>query len=392
MMRVVIVALACVLASPASAGTLPWSVDVPASFREQAGASEPHITYASRMSQTVGVDSKIYTAGDVQLTRIMWRLKLAAPTRGALDQLDRHIVANDGATVTKQVSAVRLFKDEQMIVDAFDEIDKKRVYHRRLYAADRSGVVHVLWVICTGPANQIAACEQAQQTMRLALADPAPLPDGGYNDAPAQARLAWSFVLPTGYAEVPNVVDDVLTKLRGTHGMLYTDARMYKSPTHDVRLFAVTSTLLQMRIPTRREIEGMAGEFMAGTAKVMTKHISDSHGFVDDVFVMDEIDEVNGMRFHQRHLIGVGRPTALWIFGVVCAGDADKLGECEAAQQSMLLNVPNAVTPAVDPKPTVKKSRSLLSLIGSSAMAALVVGLAIWIAQSAQRGRRKRRR
>jgi hypothetical protein len=75
------------------------------------------------------------------------------------------------------VSDSRQWIGDQLVADAVDETDELRIHQRRLYSVDAHGIVHVLTVICAGPADRLAACEHAQQTMQLALPDQLALAD-----------------------------------------------------------------------------------------------------------------------------------------------------------------------------------------------------------------------
>lgn len=418
-------AILIVMCTAATAAAQPWSLKMPAGFAEKAGVSDPFVEHVRGMATTIGVDAKVFTKRDVQLTRMLWRFKLEPPTRSAIDRLDKELVAAS-PYAAQRISDTRVWYGEQMVVDVFEvtgpaeqsdapdadasaktgvepdlaRAHRTRVYHRRIYAADRSGVVHVFWTICTGPADQIASCEQAQQTMRLALVDEAPLPQGEPIEPPPlppDLPRPWTFVLPKGYVEIPRATDDMIEKLKRS-GFMPASAHAYRSPAGDVELIGSTAFTYAGFSPTRADLDRVVAVLMSATNVLGWTHVSHTQKFAYGSLVLDQVDTAEGITIHQRHLIGIDESKLFWVFAITCLGRADALGECEAAQDTMLLEPETQIDiEHLPPAPAPQKRRgvgtwSFSNLLGAASVVALIVGLGAWIYQSARRGGRRRRR
>ncbi len=421
-MRLAIIFIMC---AATTASAEPWSFDMPAGFKEKPGVKDPFVDQARKAEGTVGVDAKIYVKGDARLVRLLWRFKPSEPaTRSMLDKLDKELVAKSPYAANR-VSAVRVWYGEQMVFDGFEmteplekldafptaeampkprmdtdpKHDRTRVYHRRFYAADRSGVVHVFWTICSGPADQIGTCEQAQQTMRLALLDEAPLPQGeaiAPPPLPPDVPQPWSFVLPKGYTEIPGATAALNEKLK-RDGFFPAGTKAYRSPAGDVELIGSTTFTHAGFAPTRADLDRVVAVLLRGTKVPGFTHVSHTQSFAYGSLVLDQVDIAEGITVHQRHLIGMDESKLFWVFAITCLGRAEVLRDCEAAQDSMLLQPENQIDIAKLPEPVAPTKRrgvgtwSFSNVLGAASVVALIVGLGAWIYQSARRGGRRRR-
>jgi hypothetical protein len=175
-MRAVVVASLVMAAATAQAA--PWSVELPAGYTEQPGGADALTAALSKRPRTVTADAQLYLSPDgrVRLTRVTWLTRFAiAPTRNGLLNLERGVMEGAKKQATTHVSDSFEWHGEQLVADQVDDVAGIRIHQRRLYSADTSRVVHALLVVCAGPADQLADCEKAQQTMELTLPDAASL-------------------------------------------------------------------------------------------------------------------------------------------------------------------------------------------------------------------------
>jgi hypothetical protein len=175
-MRAVVFAL--VLCTAAAAHAAPWSFNLPAGYTEIPGGSDAHVEKLRAVPGTVSADAQVYTSADgaVKLTRVTWLLKLDGPaSRAELENMDRNTAKGSSKRATKHISESRSFNGDQLVAEQVDEVQNIRVHQRRIYAVDTSQVAHVLTVGCAGPADQLAECVKAQQSMVLMLPNQASL-------------------------------------------------------------------------------------------------------------------------------------------------------------------------------------------------------------------------
>jgi hypothetical protein len=138
----------------------PWSFELPAGYTEHPDSAGWKSDQLGEQPNTVSIDGQVFQSPDdqVRLTRMTLGFELAAKDRGRT-----------------HVSISREFRGDQLVSEQVDEVEGLRVQKRRIYAADSSGIVHVFSITCAGPANQLADCVKAQQTMVLMLPNQAPL-------------------------------------------------------------------------------------------------------------------------------------------------------------------------------------------------------------------------
>jgi hypothetical protein len=176
-MRALAFAAALVVAATA-AQAAPWSVELPAGYTEQPGAGDALSAALAKQPRTVSADAQLYTSrdGSVRLTRVTWLTQFeVTPTHNSLLNLERGVMEGQKKQATTHVSDSFEWHGDQLVADQVDELAGMRVHQRRLYSADAANVVHMLMVICAGPADQLAECEKAQQSMELTLPSPAAL-------------------------------------------------------------------------------------------------------------------------------------------------------------------------------------------------------------------------
>lgn len=162
----------------AGARAAPWSFELPEGYTEQPGAANAEIAQLRDVPRTVSVDAQVYTSADgsVRLTRLTWLSQFdVAPNQRALESLERSIAVGNTRGANRQVSHEAQLVGDQLVADQVLELERMRVHMRRIYAADTANVVHMFTVICAGPAEQLADCERAQQSMQLILPNQAPL-------------------------------------------------------------------------------------------------------------------------------------------------------------------------------------------------------------------------
>jgi hypothetical protein len=174
-MRLTIIAL---VLWAASAHAAPWSIEVPPGYTERPGAADDRLAELRAQPDIVSIDAQVYLSADqtVQLTRMTWQLRMdEKPTRGALVKLDHGIVQGAAGQASKHISDSRRFVGDQLVAASADEIGANRAEVRRLYSVDSSGIVHILMVICAGPADQLGPCRTTQRSMRLVIPNAASL-------------------------------------------------------------------------------------------------------------------------------------------------------------------------------------------------------------------------
>ena len=162
----------------ARASAAPWSIELPPGYVEQPGAGADQIARLRALKSTISIDVQVYLSpdGDVQLTRMTWLTKFDdGPTRGKLEQMDRGVVSGAAKSASKHISDSRHWVGDQLVGESIDEANDIVVHQRRLYSVDANGTVHLLSVLCGGPADKLAACLASQQRMQLVLPNAAKL-------------------------------------------------------------------------------------------------------------------------------------------------------------------------------------------------------------------------
>jgi hypothetical protein len=151
--------------------------ELPAGYTEQPGGADSDIAALRADPRTVTVDAHVYVApNEVLLSRVV----LAARPTGPLSQRVLLALEREGRLdipgTTLHISHDRTWQADQLIAETIDTARGLRAHQRRIYAADRQGIVHLFAVTCIGPRDALADCERAQQSMRLQIADQVALP------------------------------------------------------------------------------------------------------------------------------------------------------------------------------------------------------------------------
>jgi hypothetical protein len=189
----------------------------------------------------------------------------------------------------------------------------------------------------------------------------------------------WSFELPAGYTELPGAADGQLAQLRSMPNTQSVDAQIYMSPDGSVQLTRMTWATKMDDGASKKFVVSMDKGVVAGASQQATKHISDSRHWVGDQLVAESTDDKAGVRVVQRRLYSADTSDVLHILMVICAGEAGQLAECEKAQQTMQLTLPNqAALPQTAHKPVAY-------LIGQVVGGLLVAAVVIWLVRRRRR-------
>jgi hypothetical protein len=195
--------------------------------------------------------------------------------------------------------------------------------------------------------------------------------------AAASADAApWSFELPAGYTEVPGAAESQLQVLRKQPTTVSVDAQVYLAPDQTVQLTRITLLSKMSTLPSRASLVQMDRGVVSGASKQATKHVSDTRNWVGDQLVADTVDEKDEIRVHQRRLYSADAEGVVHMFTLICAGAADQLAECEKAQQTMQLTLPNQ---AALPNESPKRKHDIAYVIGQIMGGLVVVVLLIWL-------------
>jgi hypothetical protein len=179
-LRGLVIAVALLTVSTANAA--PWSFELPEGYTEVPGAADAQLRTMRAMPKTLAVDGQIYMSPDqtVQLTRLTWDSELTGGGgKLGIENLDEGVVQGAARQATKHISDSRHWVGDQLVAESIDDKAGIRITQRKLYSADTNGVLHVLMLICAGAAENLGACERAQQSMELTLPNQAALPDKG---------------------------------------------------------------------------------------------------------------------------------------------------------------------------------------------------------------------
>jgi hypothetical protein len=195
----------------------------------------------------------------------------------------------------------------------------------------------------------------------------------------------WSFELPAGYTEEPGAADEQLEHLRKQEPTLSVDAQFYLSSEGDVQLTRLTWLIQPDERPSRATLEEMDRVGVKGASEQATKRVSDSRQWVSDQLVAASILEVDGVRLVSRRLYSADTGGRVHMFTVMCAGPPDQLGECEKAQQTMQLTLPNQATLRDAPPSRSSRNRSLAYEIGRIAGGVVLIALLIWLLRKPRR-------
>jgi hypothetical protein len=183
----------------------------------------------------------------------------------------------------------------------------------------------------------------------------------------------WSFELPAGYTELPGAADAQIEGLRKTVRTVSADAQMYVSSDGRVRLTRMTWLSKFDVAPTRGGLEKMDRELSAGNGKAGSI-VSESRELVGEQLLGEQVIDIGQLRADMRRLYAADRDHVVTMFTVICAGPKDALADCDRAQQTMRLELPNqaSISGAV---PDASKLPYVLGSIGGAA----VLGVLLWL-------------
>jgi len=194
--------------------------------------------------------------------------------------------------------------------------------------------------------------------------------------AAATAQAApWSFELPAGFTEQPGAADVQLAQLRKQPTTVSVDAQIYLSQ-DGVQLTRMTWLIRIANSPDRPSLEDLDRGVVAGGAKRASKHVSDSRHWVGDQLVAETIDEVGDSQVRQRRIYAADTAGVVHMFGLICAGVADQLADCEKAQQTMQLKIPHEAALLATSPP--KKIVDLPFIIGQVSGFLIVAIILVW--------------
>jgi hypothetical protein len=185
----------------------------------------------------------------------------------------------------------------------------------------------------------------------------------------------WSFNLPAGYTEQPGAADEQLAQLRKVPGTVSADAQVYLSSDENVQLTRMTWVSRPAETPTKAYLLGVDRGMVTGSSEG-AKHISDSSHFAGNHLIADQVDDIDGVRMIQRRIYAVDTANVVTMFLVMCAGQPDVLADCENAQQSMQLSLPNQAT--LRAAPPERSSAYKTGRIVGQLLGALILGLLVY--------------
>lgn len=201
--------------------------------------------------------------------------------------------------------------------------------------------------------------------------------------AAATAQAApWSFELPEGYTEQPGAADAQIEALRKQPFTVSLDAQLYLSPDSNVQLTRMTWLMKLNAAPSRASVVNLDRGVVKGAAAQATHHVSDTRHWIGDQLVAESIDDKDGYLVAHRRLYSADSQGIVHILTVICAGPIGQLGDCERAQQTMQLALPDQ---APLPNDSPKRETDLAYLAGQITGGLLVAALVIWLVRRRNR-------
>jgi hypothetical protein len=195
-----------------------------------------------------------------------------------------------------------------------------------------------------------------------------------------------SFELPAGYTEQPGAGEARVEELRKQERTLSIDAQIYLSPDERVELMRQTVRAKLDGPPTRSDLVSLDRGVVKGATEDAARLISDSRRWLGDQLDATSIHEVDDIRIVSRKLYSADTMDVVHMFTVVCAGPADQLGDCERAQQTMQLTLPNQASLRDAALPSRKsRTRSLAYDVGRIAGSVVLLALLIWLLRKPRR-------
>jgi hypothetical protein len=199
------------------------------------------------------------------------------------------------------------------------------------------------------------------------------------------ARAApWSLELPAGYTEQPGAADAEVEQLRKVARTVSVDAQVYLSPDGDVRLTRMTWLSKFDVKPGRGSLDSLDRGVASGGAKHATKTVSATRQFVGEQLIGEQVLDVEATRVHMKRIYAADTANVVHMFTVVCAGPADKLADCEKAQASMQLTLPNQASLSTT-SGAAGEETSVAYVLGFVTGVLVVVVVVVWLIRRARR-------
>lgn len=176
----------------ATAAASPWPAQVPDGWTEDAALATAELAQLRSLPQTRSIEATIFVspARDAQLTLMKWDLELDHTSKAAVKAFDGGMAKGAAEHATRHVTDERHVVGDQLHASSVDELDELRVQYERIYGVDKQGIVHMTSAICTGRVGALAACEDAQKTLTLQIANAAGLSSDDDPNSPYQIGVA----------------------------------------------------------------------------------------------------------------------------------------------------------------------------------------------------------
>lgn len=194
----------------------------------------------------------------------------------------------------------------------------------------------------------------------------------------------WSFELPEGYTEQPGAASAELATLRNVPRTVSVDAQVYTSADGSVRLTRLTWLARFDVAPNRRALESLERGIAVGNARSANRQVSHETEFAGDQLVAEQVLELERMRVTMRRIYAADTENVVHVFTVICAGPVEQLGDCERAQRSMQLILPNAA-PLAEARPRADAGTNVAYVIGFVVGGVLMLGVAVWLVRRRRR-------
>jgi hypothetical protein len=199
--------------------------------------------------------------------------------------------------------------------------------------------------------------------------------------AAAAHAAPWSLELPAGYTEQPGAADAEVEQLRKVARTVSVDAQVYVSPDGNVRLTRMTWLSKFDVTPGRGSLDSLDRGVASGGAKHATKNISATRELVGEQLIGEQLLDVDGTRVHMKRIYAADTANVVHMFTVVCAGPAEQLADCEKAQASMQLTLPNQASLSGAP---ADEETSIAYVLGFATGVLVVVLAVVWLIRRAR--------
>ncbi|HET9992072.1 MAG TPA: hypothetical protein VFQ65_26260 [Kofleriaceae bacterium] len=368
-----------------SAAASAQAITLPAHFTKRAGGE--------LYKQLAGpsADVHIYGDRDVELATVAWTWKLPTVTRSGLAAFERELARRSMADGAKQVSNTAVFDHDPMFAEVFDLLGALRIYHRRLYAVDAQGTVHLWWTVCTGAATEIGDCEQAQRTMKLGVAHTVTLPaeappPPSAKPIPPPPPLAsldptrpGTIDVPAGYHEqYTTALEEMLDKVRMFGRVDQVEGHLFVAPGDSVRL---------LQISFRMAAEGDAPHELV---RQIDEGLTDGHG-APHVVGANVASEMTSPQLERRTLYAADPGDHVYAFSVACIGPVPARADCVRALDTMRLIVPYQIEPTSAAWDHDSHGSALAQLGRLLLIVVVPLAVVMWVVKNRYRLRARRR-